>query len=812
MLDNHESAPGGATGGADQTTEYLGQRANATHCNVAEPSSEVNTFATLFAGLDRAHGQFVPKGKAKGAKQKGQALTHGTSPTLDLYGRHLQGEYGLGIVPIRDDGTVAFAAVDIDDTSIDIDALAATCAEIGLPAVPCRSKSGGAHVYFFFHSPGAPAARVRAVLDRIAGAVGYPGVEVFPKQDALGEGDTGNWINLPYFHGDRATRYAVDNGESLSLSAFLDLAKSRRTSIEDLEGIDLPAPPPSAETLDQASEGTLDQASEGTLTWTTEGGKVVDGREAFLTKCTYDALWQLNDGDQPPGAEDVAERAWDRFCKEADTDRPKGAGGGAYNKRDAAAKARYTVRRYHQGRLRKPSPVPGWVQEMNAKHAVVSEDGKATILNLGEWDPAMNRHRLTRSTPGDLKVLYQNKWVQVGTDKEGNAKYNRAAVAWLDHPKRLEYKGVVFAPKKEVPGYYNLWRGYSVNPAPGDWSLMQDHLFNVICGGERRLYDYLLGWMAYTVQRPDVVPEVAVVLRGKRGTGKGIFARELGGLFSDHFVQISNAKHVTGNFNAHLQDTIVAFLDEAFWAGDKSGEGVLKTLITEPHIAIEAKHRNAVMAPNYLHVIIAGNENWVVPAGMEERRFLVLDVSDAKAQDHAHFGALQRQMELGGREAMLHDLLAMDLSGFNARAAPNTDALQEQKLRSLDPVEAWWYECLWGGAQLDEDAGWQEAVVRDDLYAAYLRYAGDAFTRSFRGTKTSLGMFLKGVLPEGWPGGRQAMVERNIPSSDGEERQEQKRKWHWTFPKLEECRAAWDRLMHQEEDWPEVVDEEDIPF
>jgi hypothetical protein len=36
-------------------------------------------------------------------------------------------------------------------------------------------------------------------------------------------------------------------------------------------------------------------------------------------------------------------------------------------------------------------------------------------------------------------------------------------------------------------------------------------------------------------------------------------------------------------------------------------------------------------------------------------------------------------METGGYEAMLHDLLAYDLSHFNVRRVPITDALQEQK-------------------------------------------------------------------------------------------------------------------------------------
>jgi hypothetical protein len=33
---------------------------------------------------------------------------------------------------------------------------------------------------------------------------------------------------------------------------------------------------------------------------------------------------------------------------------------------------------------------------------------------------------------------------------------------------------------------------------------------------------------------------------------------------------------------------------------------------------------------NYVRLLVTGNNNWLVPAGLEERRFAVLDVSDAK--------------------------------------------------------------------------------------------------------------------------------------------------------------------------------------
>lgn len=55
---------------------------------------------------------------------------------------------------------------------------------------------------------------------------------------------------------------------------------------------------------------------------------------------------------------------------------------------------------------------------------------------------------------------------------------------------------------------------------------------------------------------------------------------------------------LTGNFNSHLRDCIALFADEAFWAGDRAGESVLKMLVTEPVIPIEGKGRDLVLVPN----------------------------------------------------------------------------------------------------------------------------------------------------------------------------------------------------------------------
>jgi hypothetical protein len=110
-------------------------------------------FHALFLGCERAHGYYgplAPDPTRGDGKLKGQALTKREPLTDALWESHLAGKTGIGVIPIRDDSTCVFGAIDIDAyTDFNPASVAAEVARLKLPMVVCRSKSGGAHVYCF---------------------------------------------------------------------------------------------------------------------------------------------------------------------------------------------------------------------------------------------------------------------------------------------------------------------------------------------------------------------------------------------------------------------------------------------------------------------------------------------------------------------------------------------------------------------------------------------------------------------------------------------------------------------------------------
>jgi hypothetical protein len=365
----------------------------------------------------------------------------------------------------------------------------------------------------------------------------------------------------------------------------------------------------------------------------------------------------------------------------------------------------------------------GVVETLNAQYAVVNEAGKVWVFE--EWeDPQLRRNVIVRFSFADFQRLFMNRGVVTPAGEVSLGKF------WLGNRDRRQYLGgVTFDPAEQAPAEcWNLWRGFAVEPRQGDWRLMHDHICDVICAGVEEHRNYLLDTIARMVQQPQLPAEVAVVLRGKKGSGKGAVCVWLRRLWGQHGIHITNAKHLVGQFNEHLRDCVYLFADEAFFAGDKQHEGVLKALITEPTIAIEGKYLKVVLVPNLLHIWMAANDDWVIPASHDERRYFVLNVSDAVRGNQAHFEKLHREMRQGGLAAMLHDMLRRDITKFEHRVIPQTAALEEQKRLSLDTLDRWWLAVLergfvwrsrWG---MPEFLEWRPFVPTELLEGSYLQW------------------------------------------------------------------------------------------
>ncbi|MFI5332877.1 MAG: primase-helicase family protein [Candidatus Babeliales bacterium] len=364
---------------------------------------------------------------------------------------------------------------------------------------------------------------------------------------------------------------------------------------------------------------------------------------------------------------------------------------------------------------------PRVVADFNIRHAVVHLDQTYTLTEkintLGYKDFSLESRQSFRAFYEDERVMCIDGVERCKAD------------IWLQSPERRKYKGITFDPTTTECGNdcYNLWKGFAKQPKQGDAAKYWDHVRDNICGGNEELYIYVRKWLAYVFQHPDRV-HTALVLCGSQGVGKNSFVEPLGVLLGTHYAPLSSITELVSNFNYHLKNAVLIHANEALWGGNKKELGTVKAMITEHTCLIEGKGKDRIVVRNFKHVILSSNEDWPVHLDPDDRRFVVITVSEKRKEDHTYFEAIHDQLHDGGYEALLYDLLHEDISTFNPRKMPaNLDAF-DIKMRSAESAHRYIFEALSeGGLSIgklpETDAPvWQDSIPKDVIYADYVAW------------------------------------------------------------------------------------------
>lgn len=425
--------------------------------------------------------------------------------------------------------------------------------------------------------------------------------------------------------------------------------------------------------------------------------------------------------------------------------------------------------------------------DLNAEFALAVIGTRAMIVH--EKPDATPEDRLRFLQIDAFKAIYQNRMTEIrGSD--GKLKSVSWATRWLADRERLTYDGIEFLPgvgDVGTPGYLNLWCGFSVDPRQGgSYAIFRDHLLTNVCNDDRALFDWIFGWFAHMVQNPREKPGTAIVLRGGMGTGKTKVGQVFGSLVRAHHFLIDDPRYLLGQFNSHMAACLFLQAEEAVWAGDKQAEGRLRGLITSEFQMIEQKGVDPIRMRNFVRLLMTSNEDWVVPAGKDERRFATFDVNPRCARNYDYFAEMDHELNSGGREALLYDLLAFDLSKVNLREIPKTEALLEQKTRSLDPLEEWLLDRLNAGAPTRALDHWPDQVERSALYDDYVRETERMGVRR-RAGQTQLGRKLKKLFP--------SIRDGRLTDATGH------RSRVYYLPSLRECRESFAETFGQGFKW-----------
>lgn len=446
------------------------------------------------------------------------------------------------------------------------------------------------------------------------------------------------------------------------------------------------------------------------------------------------------------------------------------------------------------------------LQEMNSKYALLNRYGIESFVMA--FDPDGNFEKIIKIAT--MKTETMTERVPVFDDTTGRVKMMRAGDWWMDNPQRREYKEMVFAPGEDMPAnVYNAWQGFAIQPKSGEWNYIQVLLHDILCDGNDTHYNFLLDWLAASVQNLGQPCGCAVAIHGPKGVGKSTLGTIMGKIFGSAYLTYTDSTRVFDRFNNDLENACFVMLDEAYASQyDKKFDSQLKGMITEPNLVIEAKYVAKRVVRNNLNLLIVGNDEHIVPASLNERRFFVLGVSDYMVNlkkdkpdtFYKFYKELYEEINGDGVSAFFDVLLKRDLSDYNKFSPPMTEPLMENQINNMPIAHQWLGQVLSDGLinTTDEDFyTFYANVALRESFLEFVRQQGTYYDKTI-GERAFIKRVAE-IIPLKSARKRVQYIPLKVRQSTAwllnrneiEENIDIQQHRGWEFPPLEECRKAF---------------------
>lgn len=243
----------------------------------------------------------------------------------------------------------------------------------------------------------------------------------------------------------------------------------------------------------------------------------------------------------------------------------------------------------------------------------------------------------------------------------------------------ISYADISYHPGITPINELNLFKSYAaeITDKIDDHSIniITYHIKHILCNNNNELYQYLVNWMSFVVQKSDK-PKVAILMIGKQGIGKTIFwewfINEIIGM-NNSFI-VPTLSDITGKFNSHIANKRAILVNEVKGTS-KHDHDTLKTLISDNYIKVEKKGVDAIQIGSSHCLICTSNHRDYHFINDEDRRFCVFDCNTQK-MDISYFNKLYDALSLCCN--MFYTwLMNRDIHTYRPDQYPNTTIKQE---------------------------------------------------------------------------------------------------------------------------------------
>jgi hypothetical protein len=280
---------------------------------------------------------------------------------------------------------------------------------------------------------------------------------------------------------------------------------------------------------------------------------------------------------------------------------------------------------------------------------------------------------------------------------------------WLKDDKKKEVSTIIVDPKGTSADAYNLWSGYLAEAqvpslTVGDHTFDSEleaidfvlapifqHIVQVITDGNKEHAEWILDWIANIVQRPWQKTQVAIMLYGKQGCGKGILFDWLRicVLGPKHTFQTADPENdLFGKFSQGLVNVSLVQVDEVKNLHDHADK--IKNAITNRTVKLEKKNKDPVTLDAFANIIFTSNNENALKIPGDDRRTVLFRCSSIYKGNKQYFDDLAHHLNLEGVSAWFYKIMKQrDLSKYPydfQTSRPITDYYKESQNASI-PLE-----------------------------------------------------------------------------------------------------------------------------
>lgn len=298
---------------------------------------------------------------------------------------------------------------------------------------------------------------------------------------------------------------------------------------------------------------------------------------------------------------------------------------------------------------------------------------------------------------------------------------------WLASPLKSDIGNLDFYPGNiKTFDTYNIFKGISITREACQFEdikesikPIQDHIFNIWCKKNQTDYEYTIKLLAFYLQNLDTKSGVALVISGDKGSGKSCIIEKFLKIYGEYGKIVPKLEDILGNFNSILKDSLMVYINEATFTGDKGNINKLRNLVTSPKVNVNEKFMPQYTISNFSNFIIDGNSDQLVCNHGEERRFFILETDNKwkgvdTVQKQKYFEPILKIKP----QTMANWLYGIDLTGFNQREIPETNKVKEARIDSFDSHEGFFFNVIDEGVHII----FKKEIPIVDFYNEYLEY------------------------------------------------------------------------------------------